>query len=182
MAATKLQAVPRAGIQAQERQEEGSTAVLPLPRHTGAQEFAEDQAQIEPGDVNQLPFEYILVLAKVRAPHAPGVAIVCETAFDELPAPSQYALAVVTVHSSPAGVHRLLLSSLAISVALSLPLPLRNIGAYLVTLYPLQPRTRVIALVGDHLLDALHVHLRLLARMLFGLPHRKLRHRFAGLA
>ena len=61
--------------------------VLPLPRRACAQQFAEDEAQIKPGHMDQLPFEDVVVLEQMRAPHASGVVAVCEAAFHQLTAP-----------------------------------------------------------------------------------------------
>jgi hypothetical protein len=78
-----------AGEQTQQEQQEGSAQVVPLSRSSGAQQLAEDQAQIEPGYMNQLPLEDVVMLAQVRAPHASGVVAMREAAFDQLSAPSQ---------------------------------------------------------------------------------------------
>ena len=68
-------------------------------------------------------------------------------------------------HPPPILVHRLLLRP-ACSAASAAPPPLcatsRNVAAHLLTLYPLDHRVAVVALVGDQVFDTIDVHLRLL--------------------
>ena len=76
------------GKQRQNEQKQCSAAVDPLPRRAGAEQLAEDQAQIESGDMNELSLEDVIVLAQMGAPHASGVVAMCEAAFYQLAAPS----------------------------------------------------------------------------------------------
>ena len=67
--------------------------------------------------MNQLPLEDVVVLAQMRAPHASCVVAMRKAAFHQLAAPPQKARAVVALHPSPVGVHRLLLAGFALPVA-----------------------------------------------------------------
>ena len=62
--------------QAQEEQKQRLSEVVPLPRRARAEQLAEDQAEIETGDMNQLPLEDVVVLAQMCAPHAAGLVTV----------------------------------------------------------------------------------------------------------
>ncbi|HZL65971.1 MAG TPA: hypothetical protein VFC29_01430 [Candidatus Limnocylindrales bacterium] len=64
-------------------------AVSPLPRRARTQHLAQDQAQVERADMNQLPLQNVLVSAQVRAPHPAGLVAVREAAFHQLAAPPQ---------------------------------------------------------------------------------------------
>ncbi len=75
--------------QPKQEQKQHSTHVVPLPRGACSQQAAEDQAQIESCNVDQLTLEDIVVLAQMRAPHAAGVVTVREAAFHYLTAPLQ---------------------------------------------------------------------------------------------
>ena len=77
------------GKQRQNEQKQPLAEVVQLPRRAGAEQLAEDQAQIESSHVDQLPLEDVVVLAQMRAPHAAGVVAVREAAFYELAAPSE---------------------------------------------------------------------------------------------
>jgi len=80
-ASTRPTAMGVALKQHQQEQKRHSTQVVPLPRSACAQQAAEDQAQIESGNVDQLPLEDIVMLAQMRAPHASRVVAVSEAAF-----------------------------------------------------------------------------------------------------
>lgn len=71
------------------QQKNHATAVPPLPRGSRTQQLAQDQAQVEGADMNQLPLQNVLLSAQVRAPHAAGVVAVREAAFHQLAAPPQ---------------------------------------------------------------------------------------------
>ena len=75
--------------QRKQEQKQQSTEVVPLPRGACAQQAAEDQAQIESCNVDQLTLEDIVMLAQMRAPHAAGVVAVREAAFHQFAAPLQ---------------------------------------------------------------------------------------------
>ena len=52
-------------------QNQASEAVSQLTRRARAQQFAQDQAQVERADMNQLPLQDILAPAQVTAPRLP---------------------------------------------------------------------------------------------------------------
>src|ERR1700739_2704516 len=82
-------AAPTVRKQAQERQKQHSTAVVPLPRCTSAQQLAENQTEIEPGHMNQLPLEDVGMFAQMRAPHAARVVAMGKATFHQFAAPSE---------------------------------------------------------------------------------------------
>lgn len=76
--------------QSQKQRTELLTAVSPLPRRADAQQLAEDQAEIEPGHMNQQPLENVVMFSQVRTPHPTRVVAVREAAFYQLTASSEY--------------------------------------------------------------------------------------------
>src|ERR1019366_7336588 len=62
---------------------------LHAPRRSRAQHLAQDQAQVEGADMNQLPLQNVRVSAQVRAPHGASVVAVRKAAFHQLAAPPQ---------------------------------------------------------------------------------------------
>src|ERR1039457_1503231 len=102
-----------------------------------------------------------------------------ETALDELAAPPQQTLAVLTPHPPPVRIHRLLLSLLARPVPQPLLLLLWNVAANLVTLHPLNHRAAVVALVRHQRFNAVDVHFRFVAGSQLSLAPDLLRHREA---
>src|SRR5271157_2891712 len=64
-------------------------AVSQLSRRARAQQLAQDQAQVERADVNQLPLQDVVSSAQLAAPHTTGFVAVREAALDELAAPPQ---------------------------------------------------------------------------------------------
>ena len=83
-ASTRPTAMRAARKQPKQEQKQHSTQVVPLPRSACAQQAAEDQAQIESCNVDQLTFEDIVMCAQMRAPHSAGVVTVREAAFHQL--------------------------------------------------------------------------------------------------
>ena len=75
--------------QPKQEQKQQSTEIIPLPRSACAQQAAEDQAQIESCNVDQLALEDVVMLAQMGAPHAPGVVAVSEAAFHQFAPPPQ---------------------------------------------------------------------------------------------
>jgi len=72
-----------------QEQKQALSQVVPLPRRAGAQQAAEDQAQIEGSHMDQLPLEDVVVFAQMGTPHAPGVVAVSEAAFHQFATPPQ---------------------------------------------------------------------------------------------
>jgi len=72
-----------------QEQKQALSKVVPLPRSAGAEQTAENQAQIEGAHMNQLPLEDVVMFAKVGAPHASRVVAVSEAAFHQFAAPPQ---------------------------------------------------------------------------------------------
>src|SRR4029077_15939460 len=112
--------------------------------------------------MHQLPLQNVLPPPQMAAPHAAGLVAVREAAFDELPAPSEKALAVPPPPPPPVGVHRLLLGRLARPVPPPFRFLLRNVTAHPVRLHPLHHRAAVITLVRNCLFHPVHVHVRLI--------------------
>src|SRR5579862_6965198 len=127
-----------AGKQSEQEQKQHSAEIIPLAGRAGAQQLAENQAQIEPRHMDQLPLENIVVLAQMRSPHSTCLVAMGEAAFDQLSPPSQQALAIVALDPPPVVVYRLLLTGLAFPFALPLLSSLRKVAAHLVLRYPLQ--------------------------------------------
>jgi hypothetical protein len=63
--------IPTFRVREQEIKEQKNrdTTVSPIPRSAGPQQLAQDQAQIEPSDVDQLPFQNVLVAPRMGPPH-----------------------------------------------------------------------------------------------------------------
>src|SRR5580704_4529333 len=97
----------------------------------------------------------------MAAPQTAGLVAVSEAAFHQLAAPPEQALAVAAAHPLPIPIHRLLLLGLTLPVALPLLLLLRDVTAHLVTLYPLDHCSAVVALIRDQLFDPVDVDLGL---------------------
>jgi hypothetical protein len=131
------------------RSKKDNDNILPLLFHScgvpAPNSFAKDQAQAEPGHIDQLPLEDVIVFAQVRTPHPASVAAVRESALDQLSAPSQQALAVDALDAPPVGVHRLLLSGRAAHLRY-LSAAALNVAAHLVRPYPFQHRAGVVSL------------------------------------
>ena len=64
-------------------------AVSQLSRRACTQQLAQNQAQVEGADMNQLPLQDVVPSAQVAAPQAAGLVTVREAALDELAAPPQ---------------------------------------------------------------------------------------------
>ena len=135
------------------------------PARASAQQFAEDQAQVERRHMDQLPLEDVVMFAQVRAPHPAGIVTVREAAFHQFAASPEQTLPVVALYPPPIGLHRLLLTGLALPLPPALLLPLRDVTAHLTISDLFQRRTGVISLVGHHLLDTLQVDLGRFLRM-----------------
>src|SRR5664279_847884 len=105
-----------------------------------------------------------------------------EAALNELAAPPQQTLAVLTPHPPTVRIHRLLLGLLARPIPLPLLLLLRNVAANLVTLHPLDHRAAVVALIRNQLFNPANVDLGLIVGAQLGLAPDLLRHRHARLA
>ena len=87
--------LPEACKEVLEHKNKPGKAVLQLSRRTGTDQSAEDQAQIERADVNQLAFENILVTAQMSSPHGSGFVTMSEAPLDQLASLAQQALAMV---------------------------------------------------------------------------------------
>ena len=64
-------------------------AVSQLSRRARTQQLAQDQAQVECADMNQLPLQDVVPSPQVAAPHPTRLVAVREAALDELAAPPQ---------------------------------------------------------------------------------------------
>jgi hypothetical protein len=71
----------------QNKQNHRRTQVSQLSRGARAQEFAQDQAQIERAHVDQLPLQNVFVSAQMATPHAARLVAVREAALHQLAAP-----------------------------------------------------------------------------------------------
>jgi hypothetical protein len=65
------------------------SAVFQLARRTRSQQLAQNQAQVERSDMDQLPLQNVLPSSEMAAPHAARLVAVRKAAFDQLAAPSQ---------------------------------------------------------------------------------------------
>jgi hypothetical protein len=70
-------------------QNEACGSVVQFPWRSSAHQLAQDQAQVEGSDVDQLPLQYVLAPAQVTAPQTAGLVAVGEAALDQFAAPSQ---------------------------------------------------------------------------------------------
>ena len=59
-------------------------AVSQLSRRARTQQLAQNQAQVEGADMNQLPLQDVVPSAQVAAPQAAGFVAMCEAAFHQL--------------------------------------------------------------------------------------------------
>ena len=107
----------REGEPQEEAQNQPSGAVLPLSRRAHAEQLAQNQAQVERADMNQLPLQNVLPSSQVAAPHAARFIAMREAAFHQLAAPPEQALAVAASHPPPVLIDRLLFLGLALPVA-----------------------------------------------------------------
>src|ERR1039458_7096047 len=83
---------PRNGLpQAQQKAQKSGkylpNTVFQLPWRARTQQFAQDQAQVECADMDQLPLQNVFVSAQMATPHAARLVAVRETALDQLAAP-----------------------------------------------------------------------------------------------
>src|SRR5271165_5476606 len=115
-----------------DQQNKPAKAVSQLSRRARTQQLAQDQAQVERADMNQVPLQDVVSSAQVAAPHPTRLVAMREAALDELAAPPQQTLAVLAPHPPSVGIHRLLLSLLARPIPIPLRLLLRNVAANLV--------------------------------------------------
>ena len=146
----------REGEPQEEAQNQPSGAVLPLSRRARAEQLAQNQAQVERADMNQLPLQNVLPSSQVAAPHAARFIAMREAAFHQLAAPPEQAAS----HPPPVLIDRLLFLGLALPVAPPLLPLLRNVTAHLVTLHALDHCAAVVALVGQKPRDRRNVTLR----------------------
>src|SRR2546426_675104 len=101
-----------------------------LPGSAGSQQRAEDQAQIERPDVNQLALEDVGMPSEVPLSHPAGVVAMRKAPLDQRASLPEQALAIGPVHPLPVGVDGPLLLLLALPVPLPPLLLLRNIRSY----------------------------------------------------
>ena len=64
-------------------------AVSQLSRRARTQQLAQDQAQVERADVNQLPLQDVVPSPQVAAPHPTRLVAVREATLDQFAAPPQ---------------------------------------------------------------------------------------------
>src|ERR1700676_5559471 len=88
-ASTRPTAMRAARKQPKQEQKEHSAQVDPLPRSARAQQAAEDQAQIEPCNVDQLTLEDVVMFPQMSAPHTSGVVAVRKATFHQFAASLQ---------------------------------------------------------------------------------------------
>src|SRR5262250_1267046 len=101
----------------------------------------------------------------MRSSHSARIVAVREIPFDELASLPQQALAIGPLHAPPIRIDRLLFLGFAFPTSVPRLLLLRNVRPHFRTLQIHDHGSTVVALVGHHLLDALQVGLRLLARL-----------------
>src|SRR5690606_19353696 len=116
------------------------------------------QPQVEPADVDQQTFEYVLVPAKVGSAHAAGLQFVGEGTLDQLPALPQQPLATRAANPSAVAVHRVTRFGLAFPVTPA-ALRLADIAADADLGAGFHHLVAVVALVGDHLLNRVDLDL-----------------------
>src|ERR1700752_2261027 len=114
----------------------------------------------------------------MRPSHSARIVAVCEIPFDQLPPLPQQALAIRSLHAPPVRIDCLLFFGFAFPMSVPRLLLLRNVGPHFRTLQIHHHCSTVVTLVGHHLLDALQVGFRFLARPFC--PDQ-LRHVFTGL-
>src|ERR1019366_4456032 len=78
-----------AGNPQKQAQNEACGSVFQLSWRSRAQQLAQDQAQVERADMNQLPLQDVLAPAQMAAPQAAGLVAVGKAAFHQLAAPSE---------------------------------------------------------------------------------------------
>src|ERR1039458_2065661 len=81
--------LPQAQQEAQKSGKHLPNTVFQLPWRARTQQFAQDQAQVERADMDQLPLQNVFVSAQMATPHAARLVAVRETALDQLAAPPQ---------------------------------------------------------------------------------------------
>src|ERR1035441_9493830 len=81
--------LPQAQQKAQKSGKHLPNTVFQLPWRARTQQFAQDQAQVERADMDQLPLQNVFVSAQMATPHAARLVAVRETALDQLAAPPQ---------------------------------------------------------------------------------------------
>jgi len=79
--------LPRAQQKAQELQKQLLRPVFQLPRRTRSQHLSQNQAQVEPAHVDQLPLQNIFVSAQMAAPQPARFVTMREATLDQLAAP-----------------------------------------------------------------------------------------------
>src|ERR1035441_768370 len=90
----RAQRYPRNGLpQAQQKPQKSGkqlpSTVFQLARRARTQQLAQDQAQVEPAHMDQLPLQNVFVSAQMATPHPARLVAVREAALDELAAPPQ---------------------------------------------------------------------------------------------
>ena len=111
---------------------------------------AHHKAQVEPGQVNQEPFQNVCVTTKVCATHPAGVVAVGEAALRQFSTLGTQTLSATTANAPAVGIHRVTLGTLAQPVTTA-AVRLGNIGANVLLALFFQNRIAVVALVGYHL-------------------------------
>jgi hypothetical protein len=84
-------------------------AVLQASRLADSERRAHQQREVEPGYVNQQPFQYVASASKVRAAHPACVVAVRERPFHQLPTLPQQRLAPWAANPTPVAIHRVTL-------------------------------------------------------------------------
>ena len=93
--------LPQAQQKAQKSGKHLPNTVFQFPWRARTQQFAQDQAQVECADMDQLPLQNVFVSAQMATPHAARLVAVRETALDQLPAPLQQLFSVLAANPPP---------------------------------------------------------------------------------
>ena len=122
-------------------------AVFQFPWGTGAEISTQDEAKVECAGMDEQPFQDVVVVSQVRAPHAAGIVYVGEAAFDEFAAFTHERFASLALDASAVGIHRLSFVRLVLPVAPS-PVRLADVGARRVRVIAAHHGVAVIAFVS----------------------------------
>lgn len=145
------------------------------PGGNRAQQFAQDQSQVEDTWMSQLTLENVLASARMAAPHPAWLVAACVSLFHQFPAPFQKLHAVIASHPSAALIDARLFLGLVLPAPLA-PLPLlRNLAAQPIALHLLETGHSYSTCLSP-VIRAVGVDLRI-ARMRLGPMYRLLGHR-----
>src|SRR5262249_11462128 len=168
-------------LQPHKRRNKGRFAIPQLPRRSRSQNLAENQAQVERADVNQLSLQNVLSPAQVCSSHSAGFVAVGKGPLYQLSALLQPVLAVSPLPPPPVRVHRLLFLRLALPPPSAMS-GFRYVCSHRGLTQHHHRASAVVSLVRDYLGDSVDVNLWFRFRPLFRFPLDQLRDRLTGLS